>query len=81
MPKCVSFSINNLKTFLLVITYWIFEIVFRVSMYLKWDSFKLLEDDAEDEYLFVIFLNISDLFSSPVEYFQQKCSKKEEEKI
>ena len=84
MPKCVSFSINNLKTFLLVITYWIFEIVFRVSMYLKWDSFKLLEDDAEDEYLFVIFLNISDLFSFfglIVEYFQQKCSKKEEERI
>ena len=72
------------KTIFMVIAYWICEISFRLTMYFKWDYFQLTKKDSDNEYLYVIFFNISDLFAFIpllINYYREKKSQKEEEKI
>ena len=32
-------------------------------MYIEWDYFQIVENDADNEYLYILFLNIADLLS------------------
>ena len=59
------------KSFYYVLGYWFFELSFRLFMYLKWDLFQITENDADNEYLYIIFLTIADLFSIFVLIFQK----------
>jgi len=47
----------------MIITYWLFEIGMRLAMYFKWDYFQITKNDYDNEYLYIIFLNISDLIA------------------
>ena len=65
----------------MVIAYWICEIVFRLAMYFEWDHFQLTKNDSDNEYLYIIFLSISDILAIfPILYFyiKHKIEKKEE---
>ena len=54
----------------MVIAYWVCEIAFRLCMYFEWDYFQLTEKDSDNEYLYIIFLSISDLFAIfPILFF------------
>ena len=59
------------KDFGYVIGYWVCEISFRLFMYLKWDLFQIAENDADNEYLYVIFLTLADLLSLFVSIYQK----------
>ena len=59
------------KDFGYVIGYWVCEISFRLLMYLKWDLFQIAENDADNEYLYVIFLTLADLLSLFVSIYQK----------
>ena len=37
------------KSFLLVVIYWIFELIFRLVSYLHWDTFQMTEKDSDNE--------------------------------
>ena len=50
------------KNFIYAIIFWIFEIFFRLFMYLNRSNFELSENDVQDEYIFMILLYIGDLF-------------------
>ena len=72
------------KTIIMVIAYWVCEISFRLTSYFKWDYFQITNIDSDNEYLYVIFLSISDLFAFIpilINYIREKKYKKEEEKI
>ena len=71
-----KYNFNCKKSFGYVVGYWIFELVFRLCMYQKWDFFQLSENDADNEYLYIIFLNISDLLSFLIILYHTKCQKK-----
>ena len=50
--------------FLYIIIYWILEILIRLSMYLLWnDYFQFVEDDGDNEYIYLLLLNVADLLS------------------
>ena len=51
------------KGIIFIISYWIFEIASRLGMYLRWENFQLTEKDSDNEYLYVIFMDISDLLA------------------
>ena len=58
------------KVIVMVIAYWVCEIAFRLCMYFEWDYFQLTEKDSDNEYLYIIFLSISDLFAIfPILFF------------
>ena len=65
----ISFKCKT--SFYYVLGYWFFELGFRLFMYLKWDLFQITENDADNEYLYIIFLTIADLFSIFVLIFQK----------
>ena len=73
------------KGIILIILYRIFEIASRLGMYFKWDNFQLAEKDSDNEYLYVIFSDISDLLAIfPILvyiYIFQRNNKIEKEKI
>ena len=72
------------KSTLMIITYWLFEIGMRLAMYFKWDYFQLTKNDYDNEYLYIIFLNISDLiafFPIIINYIKRKVNKNVEERI
>ena len=71
-PSWISFKCT--KYFGFVIGYWIFELFFRLFSYLKWDFFQIVEDDAENEYFYIIFLTIADLLSFFILPCEYKCS-------
>ena len=56
-------SFNWDKHFIYAIVYWILEICVRLSMYLRWKSYKMSSSDVQNEYIFVVLLNISDLLA------------------
>ena len=60
-------------SFLLVVIYWIFELCFRLVSYLHWDTFQMTEKDSDNEYLYILFLNCSDLLSFFELFFHNKC--------
>ena len=69
------------KVIAMVIAYWVCEISFRLCMYFEWDYFQLTEKDSDNEYLYIIFLSISDLFAIfPILFFVLYVKLKKEEK-
>ena len=56
-------SFNWDKHFIYAIIYWILEIFVRLFMYIRWDYFKMSKSDVQNEYIYVILLNIADLLS------------------
>ena len=56
-------TINCNISFIYVLIYWLLEIFVRLIMYYKWEYFKISEDAAETEYMFLIYPSISKLFS------------------
>ena len=56
-------SFNWDKHFIFAIIYWALEICVRLHMYIQWDYFSMSKCDVQNEYIFVILLNISDLLS------------------
>ena len=78
MAKCTIISFMMEKKFIYVIAYWVCEIAFRIAMYLRWDNFQLVLNDSDNEYLYIIFLNISDLLSYLVLIYEKlrfRCKK------
>ena len=70
----ITFNYNkNLKY---AIIYWALEIITRSFMYLKWDQYyNIVINDAINEYIYVILLNISDLLAGFLVLYI-KCSLK-----
>ena len=57
-------SFNWDKHFIYAIIYWMLEITVRLFMYLKWDNyFKMSDTDVQNEYIYVVLLNIADWLS------------------
>ena len=56
-------SFNCKASFGYIVAYWVCELFFRLFMYIEWDYFQIVKNDADNEYLYVLFLNISDLLS------------------
>ena len=56
-------SFNWDKRFIYAIVYWILEIFIRLAMYLHWESYKMSSSDVQNEYIYVVLLNISDLLA------------------
>ena len=56
-------SFNCKGSFGYIIAYWVCELLFRLFMYIEWDYFQIVENDADNEYLYLLFLNIADLLS------------------
>ena len=63
MTKCSSSSFDYHRSFGLLISYWIFELFFRLFLNLGWHFFQFNDNDADDEYIYVILQNFSDFFS------------------
>ena len=56
-------SFNWDKHFIYAIIYWILEIFVRLFMYIKWNYFKMSDSNVQNEYIYVVLLNIADLLS------------------
>ena len=57
----ITFNYNkNLKY---AIAYWTLEIIIRIFMYFYWDFFQIAVKDSINEYIYLILLDISDLFA------------------
>ena len=65
--RCISFKCK--KSFWFVFFYWIFELGYRLFSYFEWDFIQIVENDADNEYLYIIFLNLADLLS----FFEMPC--------
>ena len=57
------FSFNWDNHFIYAIIYWILEIFVRLFMYCQWHFFTMSKNDVQNEYIYVVLLNIADLFS------------------
>ena len=57
----ITFNYN--KNLNYAIIYWALEITYRLFVNLQWDYFRIIENDAINEYIFLILLNISDLLA------------------
>lgn len=56
-------SFNWDKHFIYAIVYWVLEICVRLSMYIHWEAYKMSPSDVNNEYIYVVLLNISDLLA------------------
>lgn len=74
MGQLIRFHCKS--NFLYVIIYWGLEIIYRLIRYQKKDWFQLTESDAENEYLYIIFLSISDFLSVSIVIYHCCRSKK-----
>ena len=74
----ITFNYNkNLKY---AIIYWALEIITRSFMYLKWDEYyNIVINDAINEYIYVILLNISDLLAGFLVLYINSTIKKKKE--
>jgi len=58
----ITFNYN--KHLIYAIIYWAIEIISRSFIYFQWEYFRIIKDnDAINEYIYLILLNISDLFA------------------
>ena len=53
MSTWISFNCN--KYFGFVVGYWIFELFFRLFLYIKWEYFQITESDSDNEYIYILF--------------------------
>lgn len=63
MSKCSSISCECKKKFIWIIFYWSLELACRIFMYIEWDLFQFTDNDANDEYIYIILLVLSDYLS------------------
>ena len=74
--KKKSFSFKWQNGFGYIIGYWILELGFRIVMNQIRDNYhQIAENDADNEYLYVCFINISDLCALFIIFFYKKCDK------
>ena len=64
-----------------IFAFWILELTFRLVMFIRWDFFQLTGNDGNDEYLYIIYLNISDWFAYPELLLHLKGCKKKDNQI
>ena len=50
MSKNSPISFEFKKSFILVIIYWLLELICRLFMYINWELFQFTDNDANDEY-------------------------------
>jgi len=63
MLKCSFISFQFQKNFLWILCYWLLELVCRIFMYIAWDLFQFTDNDANDEYIYLMLLILSDYLS------------------
>ena len=63
MSKCSWISFHWNKSLKYILFYWLLESAFRLFMYIRWDLYQLTENDADNEYLYIISLVLSDYLS------------------
>ena len=54
-------TLNFDKNFIYVIIFWALEITFRILSTYKREYFEMIQDNIQNEYMFVILSNASDL--------------------
>ena len=71
----ITFNYN--KHLIYAIIYWAIEIISRSFIYFKWEYFRIIKDnDAINEYIYLILINISDLLAGfLVTYIQYSLKK------
>ena len=71
----ITFNYN--KNLIYAIIYWALEIITRSLRYFGWEKYyNIVENDAINEYIYVILLNISDLLSGFLVLYINYSSKK-----
>ena len=73
-------SFNWDKHFIYAIVYWILEILIRLGMYIQWNVYKMSDSEVQNEYIYVVLLNIADLLSCFLVLYI-KCSFRRQSKI
>lgn len=75
---CITFNYN--KNLIYAIVYWVLEIITRILIFFKWDYFEIItNNEAVNEYIYLILLNISDLLAGfLVLYIHFSLKKKQE---
>ncbi len=73
-------SFNWDKHFIYAIVYWILEIIIRLGMYIQWNVYKMSDSEVQNEYIYVVLLNIADLLSCFLVLYI-KCSFRRQSKI
>ena len=65
MAKCCSLISFQIKIDVInyIIAYWVCEIFYRLFCDFNWDYYQLTENNADNEYLYIVFGNISDFLS------------------
>ena len=69
-------KINCNKNFIYVLVYWILEIIFHILMYYYKEWFEMTKDRVQNEYMFILFLNVADLLSVFLVLYSKYSSKK-----
>ncbi len=77
MSKNSPISFEFKKSFILVIIYWLLELICRLFMYINWELFQFTDNDANDEYIYLIILVLSDYLSFIVLFIHWIIKKKE----
>ena len=73
-------SFNWDTHFIYAIVYWILEILIRLGMYIQWNVYKMSDSEVQNEYIYVVLLNIADLLSCFLVLYI-KCSFRRQSKI
>ncbi len=76
MSKNSPISFEFKKSFILVIIYWLLELICRLFMYINWELFQFTDNDANDEYIYLIILVLSDYLSFIVLFIHWIIKKK-----
>ena len=68
------------KSFINIIIYWVLEIFVRLMKQYQWDNFVVIKDNlADNEYLYIIYINISHLLTGFLILYIKFSMKKESE--
>ena len=70
----ITFNYN--KNLNYAIVYWALEIISRSFIYFEWEYFRIVTDDAINEYIYLFLLNISDLLAGFFVLYINYSSKK-----
>ena len=72
----IKFNYN--RNLIYAIIYWALEIIYRILIYFNWNYFRIIEkNDAMNEYIYLILLNIADLLAGFLVIYIQ-CSLRKE---
>ena len=68
--------LNWEKNLIYIVIYWILEIALRLLRQIKKEWFKTTEDKIQNEYMFVIYSNVSDLLSGFLVFYTYRVSRR-----